>query len=403
MLAKIAFNNIWRNKLRSFVVITAIALGLWAGVFASAFMNGMMEQKIASVIDVELSHIQVHQKAFRDEMSPKLFIPNGDEIVEDIAKDSSVHQVAGRIITGGMLASANKTGMVKAIGIEPEHEKEVTTLSEYIKEGTYFEGIKRNPILISTKMAENYHVKLKSKVVLTFQDIEGEITSASFRVVGIYKTSNGMYDEMTAFVNKSDIQQLLQMPEGSLNEIAIRLNNNDLADPKAEEYQERYPELEVLSWLDLGLGMRYMVSIMGTYMTIIVGIILVALLFSIINTMLMAVLERTQELGMLMAIGMAKQKIFFMILYETLFLSFIGTPVGFLLSVLSISYFGDVGIDLHTDAFEDVGYASIIYPSLGINSYVQITIMVFIMSIIAAIYPAKKALSLNPVEAIRKI
>jgi putative ABC transport system permease protein len=126
-------------------------------------------------------------------------------------------------------------------------------------------------------------------------------------------------------------------------------------------------------------------------------------MFSIINTMLMAVLERVREIGMLMAIGMVKQKVFGMIMLETVFLSMIGGPLGLFISWLLISYFGEVGIDLSAANYEDFGFSTMIYPELPISSYVNVTILVVIMSVLSAIYPAIKALKLNPVEAIRKI
>lgn len=403
MIIKIAFKNIWRNKIRSLVVIVAIALGLWAGVFASAFVNGMMKQKINDVIEKEMSHFQFHEKGFRDEFATNLYMKEGQSIQAIVSKDSTVKHTSGRIIGMVMFGSANQSGAVKAVGIEPNNEAAVTGINKYVVDGKFFEGMKRNPILISTRTAEKYRVKIRSKVVLTFQDMNGEMTAGAFRVVGMFDTKNGMYDEVNVFVRRSDLGKLMKMPEGGLHEIAVLLNQHDDAEPMAEKYQELYPNQEVLSWLDLGLGMRYMVEMMGSYTTILVGIILVALLFSIVNTMLMAVLERTRELGMLMAIGMTKGKVFMMILYETVFLTLIGGPLGLLLSATSIGYFGSAGIDLGSAAYEDMGFPNVIHPSLGFDAYVEITIMIVVMSIVAAIYPARKALGLNPVEAIRKI
>lgn len=403
MILKIAWKNIWRSKIRSLVVIIAIALGLWAGVFASAFVNGMMEQKINNVIEKEMSHFQFHEKGFRDEFESKLFMSNGKEILKTVTVDSLVKIATGRISAMVMFNSANQSGGIKAVGINPETEGQVTGLNTRLVEGKYFEGVKRNPILISKKTAEKYKIKLRSKIVLTFQNIEGEMTSSAFRVVGLFDTKNGMYDEMNAFVRKDDLRTLLKLPEGSLNEIAVMLNVHEDAEKMAIKYQKLYPDKEVLSWLDLGLGMRYMVDMMGSYTTILVGIILIALLFSIVNTMLMAVLERTREIGMLMAIGMTKGKVFLMIMYETIFLSFIGGPIGLLLSYLLITYLGETGIDLSGASYEDIGMPTIIYPSLLLKDYLQVSVMVVVMSVVAAIYPARKALGLNPVEAIRKI
>ncbi|TNF29257.1 MAG: ABC transporter permease, partial [Bacteroidetes bacterium] len=256
-------------------------------------------------------------------------------------------------------------------------------------------------VLISQKVADKYKVKLKSKVVLTIQDVEGEIIAGAFRVVGIYKTDNGMFDEMNIYVNQDDLRRMMKIDDG-LHEIAVLLNDHDLAEPIASKYQEKYTELEVKPWLDLATGMRMMVDMVGVYIYYIVGIILVALLFSILNTMLMAVLERVREIGMLMAVGMTKGKVFIMIMLETVMLTMIGGPLGLLISWAFVTYFGTNGIDLG-GAYTEVGFASIIYPYLDNKSYLEVTYMVVIMAVLAAIYPAIKALSLKPVEAIRKI
>jgi len=148
-----------------------------------------------------------------------------------------------------------------------------------------------------------------------------------------------------------------------------------------------------------------MVEASGTFAYIFVGIILVALLFSIVNTMLMAVMERTREIGMLKAVGLNRRKIFSMIMLETVFLSMIGAPLGLLIAYGFIERLGKVGFDLGSvgEVYSEMGFAAVIYPELGFETYLSITIMVFCMAFIAAIYPARKALKLNASEAIRKI
>ena len=401
MLLKIAWRNIWRNTTRSVVVIIAIALGLWAGVFASAFVQGLMKQKIESVISMEMSDFQFHEPGFRDEFLAKLYMANGEAIRSEVAAEESVLGSTGRLISMGMMGSAKQNGAVKIMGINPEDEHLVTGLSDRLVDGKYFEGVKRNPVLISQRMAEKYKVKVRSKIVLTIQDVDGEIIAGAFRVVGIYRTGNGIFDDMHVYVRQPDLRGMMKIDEG-LHEIAVLLNDHDLADPMAIKYQEKHEKLEVQSWLDLATGMRMMVGMIDQYLYYIVGIILIALLFSILNTMLMAVLERVREIGMLMAVGMTKGKVFMMIMLETVMLGLIGGPLGLLFSWVFITYFQSAGINLG-GTYEDYGFSSIVYPYLDSASYIEVTYMVVIMAIVAAIYPAIKALNLKPVEAIRKI
>lgn len=382
-------------------MITAIALGLLAGVFASAFTQGMMKQKIETVIKSEMSDFQFHKPDFTDEYLAKLYMENGEEIRSEVATETDVIASSGRLISMGMIGSAKQNGSIKIVGVNPSDEAMVTGLNEQVIDGAYFEGVKRNPILISEATAEKFRVKVRSKLILTLQDIDGEIIAGAFRVVGIFKTENVMFDKANIYVQQADLRKLIKIENG-LHEIAVSLNDHDLAEPMAIKYQEAFPDLIVEPWMDLATGMRMMVDMIDVYIYYIVGIILVALLFSILNTMLMAVLERIREIGMLMAVGMTKGKVFIMIMLETLMLSMIGGPLGLLISWAFVTHYEANGIDLG-GAYDEVGFSSIVYPYLDGQSYLEVTYMVVIMAVVAAIYPAIKALNLNPVEAIRKI
>ena len=402
MLLKIAWRNIWRNRTRSIVVITAIAVGLLAGAFATSFMQGMVRQKIESVIKLEMSDFQFHRPQFTEEYLPKLFIPNSEAIMAEVEREPAVAGTSGRLISMGMVGSARRSGAIRIVGIDPTKEALVTGLNEKVVDGAWFEGKSSNPLLISRKVADKYGVGLKSKLVLTVQDVECEIIAGAFRVVGIYESGNGMFDEMNIYVQQDDLRALMNIETG-VHEIAVSLTDHDLAELLATKYQTAYPDLQVQPWLDLAAGMRFMVEALDVYLYYIVGIILLALLFSILNTMLMAVLERMREIGVLMAVGMSKARIFLMIMLETVMLTMIGGPFGLLLSYGFVTYFGEVGINLGGAAYSDLGFAAIVYPYLDARSYLEVTLMVAVMAVIAAVYPARKALKLIPVEAIRTI
>ena len=388
-ILKIAWRNIWRNSVRSSIVILSIALGLLAGLFASALVKGLMKQKINTVIEKEISHIQVHDTSFREDFELKYTIENAEKIETDFSENKEVLASSSRAISMVMIASSKKSGAIKAIGVDPKNEVKVTNLNENILEGKYFEGVKRNPIVISQKTAEDYKLKLKSKLVLTMQDLDGEIVAGSFRVAGIFKTDNVMYDEMNVFVQKTDLQKLLGL-ENKVHEIAVLLKEHDAAESLAIQFQEKYPNQEILPWLDIAPGMRLNTQILDIYTYIIVGIILFALLFSIVNTMLMAVLEREKELSVLISIGMVKTKIFAMIMFETIFYAVTGGAIGFLIAYSLITYFSNNGMSMA--AYEDVGFSSVVYPYLGAKEYLNVSFMVVFMAIFAAIYPALKAM-----------
>jgi len=220
MILKIAWKNVWRSKGRSLVVMGSIVVGIWALIFGSGFMNGFMESYMAEVINHDVSNMQVHHPDFKKDYDVKLFIPNGDKKAEEIRSWPGVKAVTTRIIINGMISSSRKGSGVQIRGIDVEKEAEVTRLDSLVEEGAYFEGISRNPIIIGEKLADELKVKLRSKVVLTFNDANTDLTAAAFRVVGIVKSTSVKINETYAFVRKEDLYKLLGNGK-NIHEIAV--------------------------------------------------------------------------------------------------------------------------------------------------------------------------------------
>ena len=188
-----------------------------------------------------------------------------------------------------------------------------------------------------------------------------------------------------------------------IHEIAILLNNIDDADMVKEELDRISGGNTVRTWKELAPDAALMNDFMIMYYFIFIGIIMLALAFGIINTMLMAILERTKELGMLMAIGMNRKRIFKMIMLETVFLTVVGAVAGMLSGWAITQILGKTGIHFSGwgEGFEAIGYAARVYPELTPEFFVFITIMVIATAIISSVWPARKALKLIPVEALR--
>jgi putative ABC transport system permease protein len=405
MIFYIAWRNIWRNKLRSLVVVLAITIGLFGTLFMIAMTNGMVEQKIDASINNELSHIQLHNPGFIQDASLNFSIDSASRTIAKISSMPGIKAVSSRIKTMAMASTAATGAGVMVNAIDPENEREVSQLHTFMIEGDYFETIgKSAPIIISKKLASKLKAKTGSKIVLTLQHTNGELAYGLFRVTGIYKTSNTMYDEPNIFVLKNDIINLTGYDPSQVSEIAILLNDVELTEQTADQLKANYSGLSVLSWKELEpllAGLSAMVDQMAYLLLI---IILIAMAFGIINTMMMAVLERTRELGMLMAVGMNKKKVFTMIMLETVFLSLVGTLVGVIAGAVTIYYTGLHGLNFAAwaEGYESWGYSALVYPSLYIEFYVGMTIMVIITAIISSIYPARKALRFNPAAAIRE-
>ncbi|MBT8194801.1 MAG: ABC transporter permease, partial [Bacteroidia bacterium] len=256
----------------------------------------------------------------------------------------------------------------------------------------------------SKALAEYLNVKLKSKVVLTMQDKEGNITQVAFKIVGLFETNNAIFDEAFVFARANDLIRECEL-DTAYHELAIYLNNPDDVNATTAQLAKMNPNALVEDWRKIAPELELIESASGINLFIVSIIIMVALLFSIINTMLMAVLERYKELGVLMAIGLNKLKVFYMIVLETIMLSLVGGPLGLLIGYLTIEYFQVYGIDFSrfSEGLREFGVNAVIRPIVQSEEYFILAGIVIITAIIGAIYPAIKAIRLKPVEAIRKI
>jgi len=266
--------------------------------------------------------------------------------------------------------------------------------------------------LLTEKEVKLYGMKIKeaawsyregSKIILTFLDADGMQTGAAFRICGIFRTNNDFFEAMSLFVPRDELRRLTGMEEGQYHRIIARLEDNDQTDKASAAVKESLPGLEVMNWkqiqTDLAMIADYVNRIYGIFMVL----ILAALAFGIVNTMLMAVLERTRELGMLSAIGMNRRRVFSMIMLESIFLSIVGGFAGMAVSAIVIAITNHTGINLvkYAEGLEAFGYSAQLYPTIGADFFIMLTVMIVITGIISAIYPARKALQLNPVEALR--
>jgi len=242
-----------------------------------------------------------------------------------------------------------------------------------------------------------------ARMTLTFLDKDNNQVGAVFRLTGLYDIANSMFEKGNVFVRNSDLKKLTGIAENDYQQLAVRINNIDQTDEIADKLSQKLPGLEVLSWKKIQPDLAMMTDMVIQFYIIFGVIILAALAFGIINTMLMVVLERTRELGMLTAIGMNKKKVFSMIMLESVFLSLIGAVAGMILSYVIITITGNTGINLAqaAEGFEALGYSAIVYPKISAGFFGIVTILIIITGILSSIYPAMKALKLNPVEAIR--
>ncbi|MDP1624060.1 MAG: FtsX-like permease family protein [Bacteroidales bacterium] len=406
MIWIVAWKNVWRNKARSLVVVMAIAFGLLGGVFSSAVLKGTSDQRVREAVSRETSHLQIHNKAYTDDNEVK-FVIGGDLEKLDNVLDTmkGIEAWSPRVKFMAMAGSANAGTGVMVMGIDPDRESRVTEIHSLIRDscGTWFQACKGVPVIVGEALTKKLKVRLHSKIVLTFQDMQGNLTGGAFRICGIYRTSNSVFDEMNVFVTRTDVIPLLAAETNSCHEIAMRMKDAGIVEQIQSTLKTLFPALLIQNWKEIDPLLGMLNDFMDLWLYLFMGIIMLALGFGIINTMLMAILERTRELGMLAAIGMNKQKIFSLIMLESVFLSLTGGIIGITMGTALTWYTNLTGINLgtFTEGFEKIGYNPMLYPSLDLFFFINLTLMVIATGILASVYPARRALKLRPAEAIR--
>lgn len=393
MIIQMAWKNIWRNPTRSLVIILSVSAGLFAGIAVLSLYKGMMKTRVQTVINAETGHIQIHKKGFSAEQDPKLFIQNANEIDDRLKKDVRIQFFAFRTNASGMISNARGSSGVNLIGISAEEENAVSGLSSKMKEGKWQMGRDKKEILIGKKLAKKMGLELGKKVVITMTDTSSELISTAFRVAGIYQSSNAPLDEVNVYMKADDLQLMLGMP-GIKHEISIILKEDNQLVSTLNDLKKMNPDLSIESWDELSPETGLMVNTIDYYSYIILIIILIALSFGIMNTMMMAVLERKKELGMMMALGMSVEQILRLILSETILLTCIGIPIALAVSFWTIYYYAEKGINLsgvREEMMQSFGFSTTIYPDYPEEKILSIILLVVTTALISSIAPVWKS------------
>lgn len=403
MIVRMAWRNIWRNRARSLIIIASIMLGLMAGLLVLAIYQGMMKSRIRTVIEREVGHVQMHHRVFKDDFMASYTLPQS--VNYNLLKSMpEVKSMAQRSITAAMLATANGSAGIMVCGIDTAEERHISQLDKKMVRGNYFGGNIRHPILIGKKLADKMKLKLRSKLVLMFTDTANNLVSSAFRVAGIFESENAPLDERTAYVQRDLLNGYLGIGNGS-HEAVFILQRDEALDAFTEMLRHKWPELLVERWEDLSPETELMADVTNQYSLIIIIIIMLAMAFGIINTMLMAILERVREIGMMLALGMNKAQLFTLVLCETVFLTLAGCPLGMLVSWILIEYLGRKGFDFSSNEDElmkSFGFSNLIYPEFPYSQMQEVILVVIVTALVSSILPSINALKLTPVEALRK-
>ena len=405
MVIKLAWRNLWRNKIRTTTMVCAMVFGLMGVVAMMGFISGMYGNMIDNAIAWQTSHIQVQNQRYIDDPDIKETLIDPQSLIEALRTMPEVKSFSARFLVDGMIASARANRGIRINGVDSDAEAEVTPIVGSIIQGTWLPQSGRHPIVVSKKTAERLRLKLGSKVVLTFSNADKDVTGAAFRVAGIFSSPSSSFDEANSYVRRNDVSKLAGVK--GIHEVAIVLNNsNNMDNHLAKQFARQLSLLtdsgnRVRDWQEVQPMLATIISQMGASNAVILAIFVSAMGFGIVNVMLMSVFERTRELGVLMAIGMAKRKVFSLILLESTLLGVTGATIGSLASLLLVMLLRYTGIPLGSIAqgLGAFGVDTTLYPSVSFNEYMAAFVTVILVSILASLYPARQILKQRPVDA----
>ena len=406
-----AWRNIWRNPRRTILTISAIAFASLLLVFMLSFQFGSYHTMINASVKINTGHIQVQAQDYQDKQSMYLVVNDPTAIGNILNKMQEVDAYTFRAKAFSLVSSKERTYGVVVVGIDPATEAQVSTLKNLIRKGSYLPPDYQNqtspPALIGNLLAGNLHVGPGDELTVLGQGRDGSIAATVVKIAGIYSSGMDEFDRSSIHIPLKHFQDVFAM-RGAVHEVvALAKSLKYIAKIKkaiAEEINKRnlkHP-LVVMDWEELMPGLRQAIEMDLVSGIIFYLILILVVAFSILNTFLMAIFERTKEFGVLMAMGTTPGRLTKLLLIESFSMTAVGIVIGIIIGCLVTWYFQIHGIDIagSSEIMKQYGISGRMHPQLSLISAISGPAVVLLITFFAALYPALKVRRLRPVEAL---
>ncbi|MFB0535292.1 MAG: ABC transporter permease [Anaerolineae bacterium] len=412
-LLRMAWRNVWRNWRRTVIAGIAIALGLAFILLYDGMLSGMNEALYGNTVKLQGGHVQVHAPGFREKANrlPLLPLVDPGAAVEAALAQPEVVVVSQRVETGGMVGSREGTMAVVITGIEPEKEAPVSLVAENVVQGRWLRGNDEDVLLIGQELAERLELNVGDRVTLVGRATHQQMRRRTVTIVGIYDLGIAEVEKSLVYVSLLEAQTLFDLRDQA-TEVTVHLEQVGQEPPVVERLQTALPGYEVDAWDTLDPSMKQMMEIEAQVMEIFGLIILLIAGVGILNLMLMAVFERTREIGLLAAMGLKRQETVALFLLEGVLIGLLGALAGSVLGGVIGAYYGRVGIDwMALYGGVDMSEASPLIGLMGDRLYLRIGIDVLVgralsvgvIAALASLYPAWQASKREPAEALHYV
>jgi len=404
IISMLAWRNLWRNHRRTIVMVSAITIGVWAMIFMTALMRGMVNDMVRDGIRALPGHVQVHHPDFRDDPSILNLIPTSDSVLTAAFSQAGFDGWSSRVKVPAVISSERESRGVTLIGVDPALERSLNAVGSEIAEGRNLEDVNDGGVIIGRKLADRLDTEIGKRIVLMSQDPDNEIADRGYRIVGLFEASLEQVEESFVFVAKATLQKMLRI-EDQVTEIAVLASDYRNLEALTERVSGLAGEnVEVLPWQQLNSYLGGMLKVMDGFVLVWMIVIFLALSFGLVNTLVMAVFERVREIGLMLALGMRPSNILGQIIVESSLLLVFGLILGNVLAWASVVPLQD-GIDISAVAqgMEMFGASSVLYPELELKDMITANVVVLVLGFFASLSPAWRASRYEPIEAITKV
>jgi ABC-type lipoprotein release transport system permease subunit len=398
-LFKMALRDLGRNRRRSFFSSLALGLGLALLLLMAAFIHGEMTSAIDSTIKLQSGHLQVRAQSY-DESKNSLkwedLVENPDQMAAKIAALAPVEVATPRLFASGIVSVGNESAGVRIFGIDPGSAANAPYRAGMLS-GQFLTADDRQGVLVGQALADKLGLKTGDQINLSVNTSNGDVAQQLFTIRGIYSTQTNGFDSATVFMPLAKAQTITQT-ENHASTIFILLKNADQTDAVAAALNTS--QYKVLTWPQMDELILQTEDLANSYMIIFYLIVLGVTATVIVNTLIMAVFERTREIGILSAIGMKSRRILAMFLAESSLLAVGGVLMGLILGGLVIAYFTRYGFYIGNMGLTGILIGNTIYTDLTLKDTVTLTIIAFVITLLAGFYPALLAARMEPVDAL---
>lgn len=405
LLIKLAWRNIWRNKRRSVLTLLAIIFATFLSISTRGIQKGIYELSIKTAVENFPGYLQIQADGFLDNNSIKHNFKFSQKIKEDLKSIKEITGYAVRVQAAGLISYKNNSQGTAILGISPKLEKNVSKILEKIDNGTFFDSDTSLEIVLGSTLLEKLNAEIGENVVLLAQGFDGSMGNLKFKITGTVKMGVPELDAMAAFIPLTTAQDLVSL-YGRINVAAIALEDLEKVNKVEETLEKKINDerLAILPWNNVIPDLKQSIdldNISGIFMLIILVIIVT---FGILNTILMSVTERFNEFGVSLAVGMPNAKLALTIVFETLFIIFVGLILGNILGYVLVSYLHTNPMIIsgeYAEMYELYGFVPKIQTSMNLTTFTNPTIIIFITSILSSLYPILRVYRLEALKGIR--